>query len=108
MKVYNLDAINCNGLEKQIASWQRQKKQGNLEGVLKKQSLVKTSDWKQVFYWSGGWSLLVKIHLIIPLLSFVIETNRKLPIKTKDANPSTNALILSSTKLPTAKANMEC
>jgi hypothetical protein len=40
-------------------------------------------------------------------LSFVIETNKKLPIKIKDANPSTNALILSSTNLPTAKANID-
>ena len=50
--------------------------------------------------------MLLKIHLIIPLLSLVIDTNKKLPIKIKDANPSTNALKLSSTKLPTIKENM--
>ena len=47
-----------------------------------------------------------KIHLIIPLLSFLMETSKKLHKNTTEAIPSANTLRLLRARLPTVKASI--
>lgn len=47
-----------------------------------------------------------KIHLIIPLLSFLIDTRKKLHKNTTEAIPSATILRLLRARLPTVKASI--
>ena len=47
-----------------------------------------------------------KIHLIIPLLSFLIDTRKKLHKNTTEAIPSANILRLPRVRLPTVKPSI--
>ena len=47
-----------------------------------------------------------KIYLIIPLLSFLIDTSKKLHKNTTEAIPSANILRLLRARLPTVKASI--
>ena len=61
---------------------------------------------ENMLYISSEMWFFWKIHLIIPLLSFLIDTRKKLHKNTTEAIPSANILRLPRVRLPTVKASI--
>ena len=61
---------------------------------------------ENILYVSSEMLFFSKIHLIIPLLSFLIDTSKKLHKNTIEAIPSANILRLLRARLPTVKASI--
>ena len=61
---------------------------------------------ENILYISSEMFFFSKIHLIISLLSFLIDTRKKLHKNTAEAIPSTNILKLLRVRLPTVKASI--
>ena len=61
---------------------------------------------ENILYISSVMLFFSKIHLIIPLLSFLIDTRKKLHKNTTEAIPSATILRLLRARLPTVKASI--
>ena len=61
---------------------------------------------ENMLYISSEMWFFWKIHLIIPLLSFLIDTRKKLHKNTTEAIPSANILRLPRVRLPTVKPSI--
>ena len=61
---------------------------------------------ENILYISSEMLFFSKIHLIIPLLSFLIDTRKKLHKNSTEAIPSVNILRLLRVRLPTVKASI--
>ena len=61
---------------------------------------------ENILYISSVMLFFSKIHLIIPLLSFLIDTRKKLHKNTAEAIPSATIMRLLRARLPTVKASI--